>query len=109
MWVAAGLAAWASANWSAGIPKYQSPWIAESNSPALEGDFGVPLEHLPFGPRVTIHRLASAPGAGVVAVRPDGYVGFRCGTAEVGQLRAWLARIGAVQPPGASVPPPQRP
>lgn len=42
-----------------------------------------------------MHRLTSAPGGGLVAVRPDGYIGFRCATAGVAQLRAWLARIGA--------------
>jgi hypothetical protein len=52
-----------------------------------------------FGPRVAFHRLTSVPGAGLVAVRPDGYVGFRCRTADVAQLWAWLAGIGAV-PPG---------
>jgi len=35
------------------------------------------------------------PGRGLVAVRPDGYVGFRSGTADVRQLTAWLTRIGA--------------
>ena len=28
-------------------------------------------------------------------VRPDGYVGFRGGTAEIRQLAAWLALINA--------------
>ena len=51
---------------------------------------------LPSSSHVTIHRLASVSGSGVIAVRPDGYVGFRCGTADVDQLRAWLARIGAI-------------
>ena len=66
------------------------------------------IEHLSFGPRVTFHRLASTPGAGLVAIRPDGYVGFRCRTADIAQLRAWLARIGAVQPAGVSNSSPQR-
>ncbi len=56
------------------------------------GDLGC----LPLGPRVTVHRLSSVRGAGLVAVRPDGYVGFRCRAADVGQLTAWLARIGAL-------------
>jgi 2-polyprenyl-6-methoxyphenol hydroxylase-like FAD-dependent oxidoreductase len=59
------------------------------------------IEHLAFGPHVRFHRLASTPGAGLVAVRPDGHVGFRCRAADIAQLRAWLARIGAVQPAGA--------
>ncbi|HEU0027610.1 MAG TPA: FAD-dependent monooxygenase [Ktedonobacterales bacterium] len=54
------------------------------------------LERLSFGPRVTIHRLTNVPGTGMVAIRPDGYVGFRCQVADVDQLAAWLARIGAV-------------
>lgn len=61
------------------------------------------LERLAHGAHVTIHRLTSEPGAGVVAVRPDGYVGFRCGIADVGQLRAWLARIGAGKVPSSSL------
>ena len=57
------------------------------------------IDHLAFGPYVTLHRLTSEPGTGLVAVRPDGYIGFRCGIADVGQLRAWLAHIGAGMSP----------
>jgi len=32
---------------------------------------------------------------GLVAVRPDGHVGFRCGESDSGQLRAWLELVGA--------------
>ena len=53
-----------------------------------------PLEDVDFGPKVVTHRLESESGAGVVALRPDGYVGFRSGVADVEQLRTWLARIG---------------
>jgi 2-polyprenyl-6-methoxyphenol hydroxylase-like FAD-dependent oxidoreductase len=53
------------------------------------------LGALALGPCVTVHCLTSVPGTGVLAVRPDGYVGFRCGIADERQLRAWLARIGA--------------
>jgi len=35
------------------------------------------------------------PGQGLIAVRPDGYIGFRCQTTEVGQVAAWLTRLGA--------------
>ena len=42
---------------------------------------------------VSIYRLTSAPGRGVTAVRPDGYIGFRGRTAETDQLAAWLARL----------------
>ena len=52
---------------------------------------GVP----PAGSPVHIHRLASAPGRGLTAVRPDGYIGFRGQAAEADQLAAWLALIGA--------------
>jgi 2-polyprenyl-6-methoxyphenol hydroxylase-like FAD-dependent oxidoreductase len=56
------------------------------------------VERLDLGARIMVHRLASVPGMGLVAVRPDGYVGFRCGIADAGQLGAWLARIGAMKP-----------
>ena len=46
--------------------------------------------------RLLVHRLTSAPGSGLVAVRPDGYVGFRCGTVDDVQLGSWLAQIAAV-------------
>ena len=46
------------------------------------------------GRSVNIHRLSSSPGHGLVAVRPDGYIGFRSRTADVSQLAAWLARLG---------------
>ncbi len=60
------------------------------------------IEHANFGPLVTFHRLTSTPGAGLVAVRPDGYIGFRCRTAGIAQARAWLARTGAAQRAGVS-------
>jgi 2-polyprenyl-6-methoxyphenol hydroxylase-like FAD-dependent oxidoreductase len=56
-----------------------------------------PIEHLEFGPQVTLHRLTSTPGTGLRAVRPDGYVGFTCGLANVSQLAAWLALAGATR------------
>src|SRR5262249_38961478 len=49
---------------------------------------------LALGGFVHVPRLTSVPGRGLVAVRPDGHVGFRGGTAEVRQLVAWLTRIG---------------
>ena len=52
---------------------------------------GVP----PAGWPVHVHRLASAPGRGLTAVRPDGYIGFRGQVAEADQLAVWLALIGA--------------
>lgn len=50
---------------------------------------------LPPGPLISVHRLTSSPGRGLVAVRPDGYVGFRCQIADAGQLAAWLGQIAA--------------
>ena len=51
------------------------------------------LDDLATGPTVHVHRLTSAPGRGLIAVRPDGYVGFRCQTADTNQLTAWLAHV----------------
>ena len=53
---------------------------------------------LPQGPLVHVHRLTSVPGRGLMAIRPDGYIGFRCQTTEVRQLAAWLTRLRAWQP-----------
>jgi 2-polyprenyl-6-methoxyphenol hydroxylase-like FAD-dependent oxidoreductase len=64
------------------------------------------LENLAPGRFVTVHRLTSAPGRGVTVVRPDGYIGFRAGTAEVGQLAAWLALVSAAGRSGHLPPPP---
>jgi 2-polyprenyl-6-methoxyphenol hydroxylase-like FAD-dependent oxidoreductase len=52
------------------------------------------LDDLAADPMVNVHRLTSAPGRGLIAVRPDGHVGHRCQTADVNQLLAWLARAG---------------
>ncbi len=56
------------------------------------------LDMLPPGRFVDVHRLASVPGRGLIAVRPDGYIGFRCQATEVRQLAAWLTRLRAWQP-----------
>ena len=53
-----------------------------------------------FGPRVQVHHLSSRPGHGIVAVRPDGHLGYQSSTTAPGALRAWLELVGAV-PPGA--------
>jgi hypothetical protein len=63
------------------------------------------LEHLALGPHVAVHRLTSTPGTGLVAVRPDGYVGLRCRIADAPQLRGWLARIGAAKSADIGDPP----
>ncbi len=47
------------------------------------------------GDRVTVHRLTDRPGRGILAVRPDGHVGFRGGEADPAQLGAWLDLVGA--------------
>jgi 2-polyprenyl-6-methoxyphenol hydroxylase-like FAD-dependent oxidoreductase len=48
---------------------------------------------------VSVLRLANSPGSGLVAVRPDGHVGFQCGAADPAGLTDWLALIGVVSPP----------
>ncbi len=48
-----------------------------------------------LGPHVSVHRLGSHPGRGLVAVRPDGHVGFRCGAVDLAQLGAWLDLVSA--------------
>lgn len=48
----------------------------------------------PDGPRLHVHRLENWPGAGVVIVRPDGYVGFRAGAADAHQVARWLSLAG---------------
>ena len=62
------------------------------------------LDTLPPVRLVNVHRLASMPGRGLIAVRPDGYVGFRCQATEAGQLAAWLTRLGARQPDAPTEP-----
>jgi len=59
----------------------------------LERDADWPAD-VATGPMVNVHRLASVPGCGLIAVRPDGHIGFRCQTADASQLLAWLAHIG---------------
>lgn len=59
----------------------------------LERSTAVP-EPPPEAPLVTVHRIDSWPGRGLVAVRPDGHVGYRTGRAVAGQLEAWLRLVG---------------
>ncbi|CAM5448382.1 putative aromatic compound monooxygenase YhjG [Streptomyces afghaniensis 772] [Streptomyces afghaniensis] len=47
------------------------------------------------GAQVTVLRLANSPGRGLVAVRPDGHVGFQCGAADPVGLLRWLTLVGA--------------
>jgi 2-polyprenyl-6-methoxyphenol hydroxylase-like FAD-dependent oxidoreductase len=53
-----------------------------------------PPGRLPAAPYLSVHRLTSAPGAGVVVVRPDGHVGFRSGRAASTGWCRWLDRFG---------------
>ncbi|WP_213572872.1 FAD-dependent monooxygenase [Rhodococcus sp. USK13] len=55
-----------------------TPWSMTSS---LDGEF------------VRVHRVHSWPGAGVVIVRPDGYVGFR--SPDSRGIEAWLDMVGA--------------
>ena len=52
---------------------------------------GVP----PHGPFVHLHRLANRSDTDVLAVRPDGHLGYR---GRPGGLPRWLAQIGATSP-----------
>jgi 2-polyprenyl-6-methoxyphenol hydroxylase-like FAD-dependent oxidoreductase len=48
------------------------------------------------GTTVTTHHVDSWPGRGVLAVRPDGIVGYRSEDAAAPGLRDWLHLVGAV-------------
>jgi 2-polyprenyl-6-methoxyphenol hydroxylase-like FAD-dependent oxidoreductase len=48
-----------------------------------------------LGTNVHVHRLASSPGTGLVAVRPDGHVGLTTAQADPAALGRWLALLGA--------------
>jgi hypothetical protein len=52
------------------------------------------------GPLVHLHRIESRPGHGVVAVRPDGHVGFTGADAADPRFLGWLRRVGAGSQPG---------
>ncbi len=54
-----------------------------------------PVDHRLLGSHVAVHRIDSWPGDGLLAVRPDGHVGFRCGEADPRQLGTWLDLVGA--------------
>ena len=63
----------------------------------LHADARTPAAATLSGPYVHVHRLTSIPGRGVVAVRPDGYVGLLGDTVDDQQLGTWLSLVG----PGA--------
>jgi hypothetical protein len=48
-----------------------------------------------LGKHVTVHRLEDAPGPGLVAVRPDGHVGFRSSRGDATALGRWLDLVAA--------------
>jgi hypothetical protein len=56
---------------------------------------GATLAAVASPPLVHVHRLTSHPGRGVVAVRPDGYIGYRSGEADPRELASWLRLVGA--------------
>jgi 2-polyprenyl-6-methoxyphenol hydroxylase-like FAD-dependent oxidoreductase len=62
----------------------------------LQRDADPPPDTVP-GPHVTVLRLTNSPGRGLVAVRPDGHVGFRCGSADASGLSGWLSLICAAR------------
>ena len=53
------------------------------------------LADLALGPFVHLHRITSNPGRGLIAVRPDGYIGMHCRAAAREPLAAWLSLIRA--------------
>ena len=48
-------------------------------------------------PYIHTHRVEDWPGRGVVAVRPDGYVGYSSAITDSKEIRSWLSTIGAHQ------------
>lgn len=71
-----------------------APGIHILLEPDARWDSGILAGRPPDG-RVHVHRLVGHPGRGLVAVRPDGYIGFRCGEAD-GRVGDWLRLVGAV-------------
>jgi 2-polyprenyl-6-methoxyphenol hydroxylase-like FAD-dependent oxidoreductase len=54
-----------------------------------------PLQVRSLGPLAHTHRIPDWPGHGVLLMRPDGYVGFRCAVADEAQITDWLAALTA--------------
>jgi hypothetical protein len=67
--------------------------LARPGVPVLLERHANRLDDLAAGPMVHLHRLTSAPGRDLIAVRPDGHVGFRGQIADANQLTAWLAHM----------------
>ena len=57
-------------------------------------DADVPVPASPF---VHVHQVGSWPGRGVLAVRPDGHVGYRSGDDAAEPLLDWLTLVGAAR------------
>jgi hypothetical protein len=57
---------------------------------------GALTHRLPPDAPVIIHRVESWSGTGLLAIRPDGHVGFRTDHAGDGGLARWLALVGAL-------------
>ena len=56
----------------------------------------IPLGELGAHRLVHVHRLSGDPGDGLLAVRPDGHVGFRGSAGDVKGLYDWLRWAGAL-------------
>lgn len=72
---------------------------ARSGSPAsvTGAAYGLPRSWLKVKPPMAVLAVLAGLGAdaGSVAVRPDGYAGFRSGAVDDVQLGGWVAGIGA--------------
>jgi hypothetical protein len=69
--------------------------LAQPGVHLMFGRAAMPLERQCHHPLVTVHRLAGIPADCLLAIRPDGYVGFRGRSDDRAQLQTWLASIGA--------------
>lgn len=49
---------------------------------------------LPRSQFISVHRIGSSPGHGLLAVRPDGYIGFSGRAVEPDRLATWLTWLG---------------
>jgi 2-polyprenyl-6-methoxyphenol hydroxylase-like FAD-dependent oxidoreductase len=81
----------------AGSPRRLHALLARPGVHLLLQRDAAPPPEAATGPRVTVLRLANSPGRGLLTVRPDGHVGFRCGAADPDGLTRWLALVGAVR------------
>lgn len=55
-----------------------------------------PLPRVPSDMPVAVHRISEWTGQGLLAARPDGFAGFRCGAGGFAGLGAWLDLVGAL-------------